>query len=105
MFVAPEPPPPPPKLATVVVKGAGSPPQAATKGAVASGDYPDLALKAISPGVRTLANINGIIIAEGQTITVPLKAKSVKVKCVKINRDSVEVIVEGEVASRQLRMH
>jgi TPR repeat protein len=103
VFVAPEP-PPGPKPASSPPKATAAPAAPAKATPAAKREYPELKLKAISPGVRTLANINGIIIEEGQTITVPLKPKAVKVKCVKIERNSILVSVDGEESPRRLEM-
>lgn len=63
---------------------------------------PGLKLKGIAYGNTPLAIINGRSLAEGQTITLPLKQKPVTLKCVKIETNSVVVTLDDEETPRRL---
>jgi TPR repeat protein len=65
----------------------------------------DLALKlnGITIGPVSLAIINGQTLEVGDSVTMPAKAGTARINCVKINQDSVLVAVEGEGEPRVLR--
>lgn len=65
-----------------------------------------LKLQSITIGTKTsLAAINGQIFAEGESATIPLKPgkDQLTLKCLKIQKDSVLVLVQGEDSPRLLR--
>ena len=64
-----------------------------------------LKLNGITFGVRTpLAVINGKTLTEGESVTVAVKPGSLKIKCLKIGKDSALVAIEGEDEPRILRL-
>jgi TPR repeat protein len=68
---------------------------------------PDLGLKLnglIPSGANPMAAINGKTLAEGETANIKLKKGTVNVKCLKINKDSVLILVDGEEEPRLLLM-
>src|SRR5665213_1921784 len=67
----------------------------------------DLGLKLnglISGGANPLATINGKTAAEGETVSIKIKKEIVNVKCLKINSDSVVILVAGETEPRLLHL-
>ena len=58
----------------------------------------------IPNGAHPMATINGKAFAEGETATIKTKKETVKVKCLKINTDSVLILVDGEDDPRLLHM-
>jgi TPR repeat protein len=67
----------------------------------------DLVLKLnglIPGGAHPLATINGKTVAAGETISIKIKKENLNVRCLKIDSDSVTILVDGETESRQLRM-
>jgi TPR repeat protein len=67
----------------------------------------DLGLKLnglIPGGSHPLASINGKTMAEGESANIRLKKTTVNVKCLKINKDSVLIRVDGEDDPRLLPM-
>jgi TPR repeat protein len=67
----------------------------------------DLGLKLnglIPSGANPLATINGKTVAEGETVSIKIKKEIVNVKCLKINSDSVVILVDGETEPRLLHM-
>jgi TPR repeat protein len=67
----------------------------------------DLGLKLnglISSGANPMAAINGKTLAEGETANIKLKKGTVNVKCLKIDKDSVLILVDGEDEPRLLHM-
>lgn len=68
---------------------------------------PDLGLKlnGLTPsGANPMAIINGKTLAEGETATIKFKKGTVNVKCLKIQADSVLILVDGEDEPRLLHM-
>jgi hypothetical protein len=63
---------------------------------------PGLKLNGIAFGSNPQAIINGKGVAEGETVTLPLKPKPVTLKCVKIEANAVVVMLEGEDTVRRL---
>jgi hypothetical protein len=63
---------------------------------------PGLKLNGIAFGNTPLAIINGKGVAEGETVTLPLKPKPVTLKCVKIETNAVVVMLEGEDTVRRI---
>jgi hypothetical protein len=63
----------------------------------------NLKLSGIAPGENPIACINGKVLAVGESATIPTKPQSCVLKCLKINKDSVLVILEGETEPRELR--
>jgi hypothetical protein len=71
--------------------------------AVPEGD-PRLKLGGITFGGKTsLAVINGKTLSEGESATVSVKPGTLNIKCLKIEKDSVQIAVEGEDSPRLLR--
>jgi TPR repeat protein len=58
----------------------------------------------IPSGANPLATINGKTLAVGETANIKLKKETVKVKCLKINADSILILVDGEDEPRLLPM-
>lgn len=64
-----------------------------------------LKLNGITIGPKSsLAIINGKTLGEGESATIQLKDVTFKLTCLKIEKDSVQVAIEGEDAPRQLRL-
>lgn len=63
---------------------------------------PGLKLNGIAYGARPMAIINSKGMAEGDTVTLPLKPRAVTVKCLTIGTNDVVVRVEGEDTDRHL---
>jgi hypothetical protein len=55
-------------------------------------------------GKRSLAVINGKSLSEGESASVSVKPGTLTVKCLKIEKDSVLIIVEGEDVPRLLHL-
>jgi hypothetical protein len=55
-------------------------------------------------GKRPFAIINGKTLAEGESAKVPAKPNPLVVKCLKIERDAVLIVIDGEEAPRLLRV-
>jgi hypothetical protein len=53
-------------------------------------------------GRFSLCMINGKTLNEGESAKVPIDRKSVLVHCLKIQKDSVLILIEGEDAPRSL---
>ena len=71
---------------------------------IADGDA-RLKLNGITIGAnKSLALINGQAVAEGESINVHLKLRSLEVNCIKIEKDSVSFSIEGENQPRTLRL-
>jgi hypothetical protein len=65
----------------------------------------ELKLNGLIPGgTNPLATINGKTFAKGETISIKIKKENVDVKCLKINADSVLILVDGENEPHLLRM-
>jgi hypothetical protein len=72
--------------------------------AIPEGD-PRLKLGGITfGGKRSLAVINGKSLSEGESASVSVKPGTLTVKCLKIEKDSVLIIVEGEDVPRLLHL-
>ena len=72
--------------------------------AVPDGDT-HLKLEGITFGGRTsLAVINGKSLAEGESASVSAKPETLTIKCLKIERDSVLITVDGEDTPRLLHL-
>lgn len=72
--------------------------------AIPEGD-PRLKVNGITLGAKyRLAVINGRTLSEGESATVSVKPGTLVVKCLKIEKDSVLIAVEGEDQPRLLRM-
>jgi hypothetical protein len=72
--------------------------------AIPEGD-PRLKLSGITFGIRTpLAVVNGKTLAEGESATVSVKPGTLTIKCLKIQKDSVLITVEGEDQPRLLQL-
>jgi hypothetical protein len=63
---------------------------------------PGLKLNGLVFGTTRIASINNKTLAEGETVTIPLRPKPVTLKCIKIETNSVVVILEGEETPRRL---
>jgi len=64
-----------------------------------------LKLNGLIPGsANPLATINSKTVAEGETVSIKIKNETVNVKCLKINSDSVVILVDGETEPRLLHM-
>lgn len=64
----------------------------------------DLKLDGISLGARSpLATINRRTVAVGEVAEITLKGRTVEIKCLKIEDDSVSILVTGETEPRILR--
>lgn len=63
-----------------------------------------LKLNGIAGGKTPLAIINSKTFAEGESGTIPFKPVPLAVKCLKIDKDSVLIAVDGEDAPRVLRL-
>lgn len=64
-----------------------------------------LKLGGITFGSKTpLAVINGKTLSEGEYATISVKPGTLRIKCLKIEKDSVQIAVEGEDAPRLLRL-
>ena len=63
----------------------------------------NLKLSGIAPGQNPIACINGKLLAVGESATIPTKPQSCVLKCLRIDKDSVLVILEGETEPRKLR--
>jgi hypothetical protein len=63
-----------------------------------------LKLNGISGGKIPLAIINGKTFAAGESGTISLKPVPLAVKCLKIDKDTVTIAVDGEAAPRVLRL-
>lgn len=55
-------------------------------------------------GKTSLAVVNGKTLGEGESATVSVKPGTLTIKCLKIEKDSVQIAVEGEGAPRVLRL-
>jgi hypothetical protein len=78
--------------------------QAPVLRAIPEGDT-RLKLGGITFGGRTpLAAINGKTLSEGESATVSVKPGTLAIKCLKIDKNSVLIIVEGEDAPRLLHL-
>jgi hypothetical protein len=66
----------------------------------------DLALKlnGITIGPVSLAIINGQTFEEGDSAALPVKDGTARINCVKITRESVLVVIDGEGEPRELRL-
>jgi len=53
---------------------------------------------------QSLAVINGKTLSEGESASVPFKSGTLAIKCLKIEKDSVLISLEGEDAPRLLRL-
>ncbi len=68
-------------------------------------DYPTLKLNGVNlGGGKSLAIINGKTLAEGESATISLKDERISIKCLKINNDSVQVLIEGNNELRLLHL-
>jgi TPR repeat protein len=65
---------------------------------------PRLALSGITLGRKPLAVINGKSLSEGESASISLPPASLKIKCLKIQKDSVVVEIDGESAPRILHL-
>jgi hypothetical protein len=75
-----------------------------TARAIPDGD-PNLKLGGITFGnKKALAVINGKTLAEGESASLPFKSGRLAIKCLKIERDSVLVSLDGEDAPRLLHL-
>lgn len=64
-----------------------------------------LKLNGIIPnGAKPTATINGKTFAEGEILSVKVKKETVNIKCLKINADSILILVTGEDEPRLLHM-
>ena len=63
---------------------------------------PVLKLNGLLLGTNPMAIINGKTVEEGSIATIPLKARSVTLKCIKIETNSVLIHLEGEERPRRL---
>jgi hypothetical protein len=78
--------------------------QAPPARAIPQGD-PRLKLGGITFGGSTpLAMVNGKTLSEGESATVSVKPGTLAIKCLKIDKDSVLISVEGEDTPRLLRL-
>ncbi len=77
--------------------------QAPPARAIADGD-PRLKLNGITFGTQHFALINGKTLAEGESATIPVKPLALTLKCLRIEKDSVLISVEGEDQPRLLRL-
>lgn len=67
---------------------------------------PRLKLNGITFGVATpLAVINGKTVSQGETVSVPVKPGVLRIKCLKIEKASVLILVEGEDQPRALHLN
>jgi len=58
---------------------------------------PRLKLNGITVGGKSsFCVINGKTLSEGESAKIPLKPRSLVIRCIKIQKDSVLVIIEGE---------
>jgi hypothetical protein len=79
--------------------------QAPVARAVPEGD-PRLKLSGITFGGRvSLAVINGKTLAEGDSASIAMKPATLNIKCLKIEKDSVLVSIEGEDQPRLLKLN
>ncbi len=66
---------------------------------------PRLKLNGITLSAKTpLAVINGKTLAAGESAHVPAKPQSLGIKCLKIQTNSVTVLVDGEQTTRILQL-
>ena len=65
---------------------------------------PVLKLNSIVTGQNPVAMINGKLLAVGETATITAKSQTCVLKCLRIDKDSVLVNIEGETESRELRL-
>lgn len=95
--------PPPQKAAPAASANARTVPAAP----VATSPKPVSALKVsvIALGAVPLAVINGKTLAEGESVTLPLKPTPITIKCLKIEKNSVLVAIDGEDTPRELYLH
>jgi type II secretory pathway component PulC len=64
-----------------------------------------LKLNGITFGGRTpMAVINGKTLSEGESAKLRIEPRNLNIKCLKIEKDSVVVAIEGEDAPRLLRL-
>jgi type II secretory pathway component PulC len=71
---------------------------------ISAGDS-GLKLSGITIGAKiSLAVINGETLSEGESTTIRLPAGTLKAKCLKIEKDSVLISIEGEDQPRILRL-
>jgi len=65
-----------------------------------------LKLTGVAFGMKTpQAVINGKTMSEGESATIALKAGTLRLKCLKIQKDSVMISIDGEDQPRVLRLH
>jgi hypothetical protein len=81
-----------------------SAPKATTKPAPSAPPKPAPVLKvnSIAMGQNPVAMINGQMLGVGETATLPTKPDACVIKCLRIEKDSVLVRIEGEAEPRQL---
>jgi hypothetical protein len=101
VFAAAAPAPAPKPALPAVPTSKAAPPAPAPK---VVREYPGLKLSAIAPGARSVATISGKVVAEGEKIIVPLKPKPISIQCLKIEKNSVLILVEDETEMRELRL-
>ena len=78
--------------------------QAPTARAIPEGD-PRLKLGGITVGGKVpLAVINGKTLSEGESATIAVKPGTLTIKCLKIEKNSVLIAVDGEDVPRLLRL-
>jgi hypothetical protein len=65
---------------------------------------PVLKLKSIVTGLNPVAMINGKLLAVGETATITFKSQTCALKCLRIDKDSVLVSIEGEAEPCELRL-
>jgi hypothetical protein len=63
---------------------------------------PVLKLNSIATGQNPTAMINGKMLGVGETATIPAKPEAWVIKCLRIEKDSVLVSIEGETEPRRL---
>ena len=63
---------------------------------------PALRVNSIALGQNPTAIINGKMVGVGETVTIQTKPQACVLKCLKIDKDSVTVSIEGEPEPRQL---
>ena len=66
---------------------------------------PRLKLTGVAFGMKTpMAVINGKTVEEGASAKINLKPGTLNIKCLKIEKDSVSISIEGEDQPRVLRL-
>jgi hypothetical protein len=63
---------------------------------------PGLKLNSIAMGQNPVAMINGKMLGVGETATIPAKPEAYVIKCLRIEKDSVLISIEGETEPRNL---